>query len=272
MSDTSLSAWLALREEADAAARSDVITQLVRDLVVRTAPLRILDLGAGTGSNLRYLAPRLPMDQEWLLVDRDPKLLEEAIRRAPRLDGGSVCVVDTRCLDLARLDTPELFSARQLVTASALLDLVSETWLSELAGRCQSTGAAALLALTYVGRSRCSPAEPEDEQVRELMNRHQHTDKGLGGPAAGPDAVDSAERAFARVGYLVRREPSDWRLSHRQPELQKQLVEGWARAGIEIAPDRTTVIRSWLGRRLAHLEAGRSEIVVSHEDLAAWPA
>jgi hypothetical protein len=272
MIDKSLSGWLALREGADAAARSDVITQFVRDVVVRTGPLRILDLGAGTGSNLRYLAPRLPIDQEWLLVDRDPGLLDEAIRRKPRLHGEFVCAVDTRCLDLGRLDTSEIFSGRQLVTASALLDLVSESWLSALAGRCRSTGAAALLALTYTGRSRCSPAEPEDEQVRELMNRHQHTDKGLGGPAAGPDAVDAAERAFAGVSYFVKRERSDWCLSHRQLELQKELIEGWAQAAIEVEPNTTNEIRNWLDRRLAHLEAGRSEIVVSHEDLAAWPA
>jgi SAM-dependent methyltransferase len=271
MTDQSLSRWLALREGADAAARSAVITRLVRDLVVRTGPLRVLDLGAGTGANLRYLAPRLPVDQEWLLIDRDPGLLDEAIRRQRRPDGGFSCAVDTRCLDLCRLDTPELFSDRQLITASALLDLVSDSWLSALAEQCRSVRAVSLLALTYTGRSRCSPGEPEDEQVQELMNRHQHTDKGLGGPAAGPDAADGAARAFAAVGYLVKREPSDWLLSPDQSELQKELIEGWACAAIEIAPDDTRTIQNWLGRRLAHLEAGRSHIVVTHEDLAAWP-
>jgi SAM-dependent methyltransferase len=268
----SLSEWLALREEADAAARSQAMTDLVVDVVARTGPLRILDLGAGSGSNLRYLAPRLPIDQEWLLVDRDPRLLREALERKPRLDGGHLCTVDTRCLDLGTLDTPDLFAGRQLVTASALLDLVSESWLEALADRCRSLGAAVLLVLTYTGRSQCAPAEAEDEQIQDLMNRHQHTDKGLGGPAAGPDAVDRAEHAFAAVGYRVRRDASEWRLSSHQVDLQKQLVEGWAHAAIEMAPERTDAIQDWLARRLDHLRANRSRIVVSHEDLVAWPA
>ncbi|MET0211699.1 MAG: class I SAM-dependent methyltransferase [Vicinamibacterales bacterium] len=248
------------------------MTQLVCDVVAQTGPLRILDLGAGSGSNLRYLAPRLPIDQEWLLVDRDPRLLAEALERKPRLDAGHLCTVDTRCMDLSKLDVPDLFTGRQLVTASALLDLVSEGWLEALAERCRSTGAAVLLVLTYTGRSRCAPAEAEDEQIRELMNRHQHTDKGLGGPAAGPDAVDGAERAFAAVGYRVRRDLSEWRLPPHQFELQKQLIEGWAQAASDIAPERTHVIQDWLARRLDHLRANRSHIVVSHEALVAWPA
>ena len=36
---------------------------------------------------------------------------------------------------------------------------------------------------------------PEDDMVRRLMTEHQKRDKGLGGPAAGPDAADVAEQA-----------------------------------------------------------------------------
>ena len=30
------------------------------------------------------------------------------------------------------------------------------------------------------------------------------------------------------------------------------------------------MIRDWLGRRLAHIDAGRSRVTVGHDDLAAW--
>jgi hypothetical protein len=102
------------------------------------------------------------------------------------------------------------------------------------------------------------------------MNRHQRTnDKGFGS-AAGPDAVDCAERWFVAAGYHVRREPSDWRLTPEQGELQRQLIEGWAQAAREIAPQQMGMIHDWLARRLAHVEAGCSQVVVGHEDLAAW--
>jgi hypothetical protein len=266
--DEALSDWLALREGADVAARSAALTRAVVERLPHEKPLRAVDLGTGTGSNVRYLMPRLPADaQQWLLVDRDRTLLTLAVRSLRPVHS---IVVETREMNLGALDS-RLFARRDLVTASALLDLVSEAWLRALANECRAAGATVLFALTYNGRSNCTPAEPEDEMIRELMNRHQRqNDKGFG-IAAGPDAVDAAERSFADVGYQVRREPSDWALAPDAQALQRQLVEGWAFAAREMAPDRTPMIDDWLRRRLAHIAADRSQITVGHEDLAAWP-
>lgn len=263
----SLSGWLSLREAADSAARSAVLTRAVIDHLAGASPIRILDLGAGTGSNLRYLSSRLAVPQHWLLVDHDPRLLEEAKRRAANT---IPLEIDTRTMNLVTVDRPEIFSGRHLVTASALLDLVSPQWLDTAAARCCEVGAAALFPLNYNGRSRCTPAEPEDEEVRALMNRHQKSDKGLGGVAAGPDAPDCAERSFLAAGFHVRRETSDWVLEPGQRELQVQLIQGWAHAALELAPERRHRIDDWLARRLAHVTAGRSHIVVGHDDVAAW--
>jgi hypothetical protein len=206
-----------------------------------------------------------------------------------RVRHGSLdCEIETRQRDLCVLDDVGLFAGRHLVTASALLDLVSESWLRSLAARCRDAGAAALFALTYTGQSSCSPVEPEDELIRELLNQHQHTDKGLGGVAAGPDAVACAERCFNEIGYQVRTERSDWDLGPAQADMQRYLVRDWARAAGELAPDllpRITGLAnrqpqegvaatgsSWLDRRLAHIAAARSRIIVCHHDLAAWPA
>jgi hypothetical protein len=257
----SLSKWLSLREAADAAARS---TTLLAALVeaLPAPPLRVVDLGTGTGSNVRYLSTRLPRPQEWLVVDRDASLLEELRRRVD-------VSLTARAANLGTL-SEDLFAGRHLVTASALLDLVSESWLHRLAQHCRRVGAAALFALTYNGESRCTPTEPEDDFVRDLLNSHQRqNDKGFG-RAAGPDAPDAAERAYAGVGYVVRRARSNWRLRESDDALQRPLVHGWADAAVELAPDRSALIAEWLARRLRHIDEGRSQIVVGHEDLAAW--
>jgi hypothetical protein len=260
----SLSAWLALREPADAAARSEMVTRKIAEASTGRAPLRIVDLGSGTGSNFRYLSPRLSVPQEWLLVDRDPALLAQA--PSERAD----VRIETRQAELGALDDSGLFDGRHLVTGSALLDLVSEAWLHRLAVRCREAGAVALFALTYNGESSCAPTEPEDEIIRHLMNRHQRqNDKGFG-RAAGPDAVNGAERAFAAAGYQLRRERSDWVLLPDAREMQRRLIEGWAEAAGEVSPEQAEMIEGWLARRLAHVEAHRSRIVVGHEDLAAF--
>src|SRR5438552_18584355 len=106
----------------------------------------------------------------------------------------------------------------------------------------------------------------------DLLNRHQErSDKGFG-PAAGPDAVDSAERAFAAAGYRAQRAASDWHLPPDARDLQRQLMQGWTDAALEIEPGSGAMIADWHARRVAHLDAGRSRIVVCHEDLAAFPA
>jgi hypothetical protein len=265
MSD-SLAPWLALREPFDAAARSTALTQSVADIVPSGRALRVLDLATGTASNVRYLSARLPAPQEWLVVDADAGLLADIPARTAGLSGVRIT---TRRMNLGPLDQPEIFDGRDLVTASALLDLVSPTWLASLADRCRTVGASALFALTYDGRSACSPVDPDDDMIRKLMNRHQRAnDKGFG-TAAGPDATGVAERCFVAAGYQVRREPSDWNLPPHARELQRQLFEGWADAAIEIAREQSAMVEGWLARRLAHLAAGCSTVIVGHQDLIA---
>ncbi len=283
----SLSEWLALREEADWAARSERLVRRATESLAPAGTVRWLDLCTGTGSNVRYLMERLPRLQRWLVVDRDAALLDEiparlstwaqargcTVRfdeRVSHIRGDDLdCDVETLATNLTRLDA-ELFEGRNLVTASALLDLVSESWLHALADHCRAARAVALFSITYDGRSSCDPVEPEDDMVRELMNRHQRTDKGLGGPAAGPEGAAIAGRVFEAAGYEVERAASDWSLGPSDEEFQRQLIEGWAQAASEIAPGQAQTIADWLKRRLAHVEAGRSRIVVHHVDMVAW--
>jgi hypothetical protein len=231
--------------------------------------------------------PRLPSRQRWLALDRDAQLLAEFPDRmsswgaahgyhVQRTGSGTAvrgegldCRIETRLMDLGSLDDGGIFEGRHLVTASALLDLVSARWLRALATHCRASGASALFTMTYNGRSSCSPAEPEDEIIRTLMNRHQKRDKGLGGPAEGPDATDYAARLFSESGFLVRRERSDWILGPEDDDLQRELIDGWARAAAEAAPDLTTAIAEWRVRRLQCVNKGQSRVVVCHDDFAA---
>lgn len=279
--------WLRLREPADVIARSLRLTQSVARAVAGEDELLALDLGTGTGSNVRFLAEHLPARQRWLLVDDDSDLLAEALVRMPawgaergytasRAPGELLlhnerisCHIETRCMDLALLNNPAIFAGRALVTASALCDLVSIEWLRALAAACREGGAAVLFALTYDGRICCSPEEPEDDTIRDLVNSHQRTHKRFG-VSAGPEAVEWTERCFVELGYQVRREPSDWILSSASRELQRQVIDGWRAAAVAMAPAQAHQIQGWRDRRLAHVAVDRSQLLVGHQDLVAW--
>jgi hypothetical protein len=246
--------WLALREPADAAARSSRLVSFV------VAQGRLLDLGGGTGANIRYLSPHLPVPQQWTLIDSDRALLA-------RVQEG----VNTVQADLNDVvDDGEMFQDCALVTAAALLDLVSDDWLQRLVERCRAAEAAVLFALNYDGRIECAPADPEDDEVRRLVNEHQRTDKGFG-PALGPDAGKRAIELLHASRYDVRYERSDWVLGAEFGELQRQLIDGWVSAAADMAPDRRRQVEDWRRRRLEHLDGGRSRILVGHLDVAALP-
>jgi hypothetical protein len=267
--------WLALREPADAAARSQGIVERIGQVLPRDR-IRAVDLGTGTGANVRYLAGRLPARQEWLLVDDDPRLLEEAASAGPS------CAV--RRADLAAemmpADATDIFEGRDLVTGSALLDLVSAKWLRQLALHCHRAAAAVLFPLVYDGTMHCWPQEPGDDLIRELVNAHQRRDKGFG-PALGPAAAGTAVRCFAALGYHVEQEATPWILTpteqsgdrdggERLYDLQRQLIEGWAQAAEEALSERTTWVAQWRSKRLEHVTAKRSRITVGHLDVGAW--
>ncbi len=251
--------WLALREPADVAARSARVTRHVLDRLAHHARPTIVDLGCGTGSNVRYLATRV-RSARWRLIDHDEALLEVA-------RGQLGADAELQVANLVSLPH-EAFAGADLVTASALLDLVSESWLHGFVEQCRESGAAVLAALNYDGRMECHPAEPEDRLVRDLVNRHQRTDKGFG-PALGPDSGARAAALLGDAGYDVTVERSDWVLDIAAAELQHQLIDGWAHAAIELEPSRSGAIRDWAVRRHAHVAAGHSHIVVGHDDVGA---
>jgi SAM-dependent methyltransferase len=221
---------------------------------------RIVDLASGTGANIRFLAPRLPLASDWLAVDNDPRLLAA-------LAPAAGARVSTLQLDLAqKLDELPL-PGGDLVTASALLDLASAPWLARLAGRCADAGSDVLFALTYDGRIEWSPGDEGDERVRELINRHQLGDKGFGA-ALGPGAAAAAVSAFSALGYEVRTARSDWTLGPESPALQAALISGWALAAAEVAPADGDALGEWAKRRGTHVAAGTSRLRVGHLDLA----
>ncbi|MEP7116640.1 MAG: class I SAM-dependent methyltransferase [Acidobacteriota bacterium] len=261
--------WLALREPADHAARAHDLTAAVAASVAQRPGLRAVDLAAGTGSNVRYLMPRVPHIQHWTLVDHDPALLAQAWRLLLPVGQTAGRAYDVRTGDLAAIDQVGLDGCA-LVTASALLDLVSEPWVRNLARHCRAAAVDVLFALSYDGRIACDPVDADDERVRAYVNQHQRGDKGFG-RALGPDAAHVAEACFRAEGYTVQLASSDWIVTPDRRELQRQLVEGWASAATAMAPADAATIDAWREQRVAHIDEGRSTLRVGHQDLAGAP-
>ena len=241
--------WLELREPADAAARSDELAERLGRHLAAAGRLVIHDLGGGSGAMGRWLAPRLPAPQHWVVHDRDEHLLEIA-----------AVTFETRRSDITRL-TPDDLAGASLVTASALLDLLTRDELHRMLGAC--AGLPLLLALTVVGRVSLSPAEPLDSRIGAAFNEHQRR-----GGRLGPDAVAAAVDALG-AEVIVR--PSPWRLDAAHAGLMAEWLGGWVAAACEQEPALAAQAAAYRARRLAQAAAGELAVTVDHADLLALP-
>ena len=295
--------WLSLRNAADTRARSTALTARLAAWLEQRAPggvraLQLSDLGSGSGANPRYLAPRLPGPQHWRLFDHDARLLEHARQHCLGLHDrdGQPISAETELIDLRNIHTT-LLAHSDLITASAVLDLVDASWLEHFADICLDIGCAVLITLSVDGRwhidsngdggaaissSADADADPnsdaDDDFVRAAFNAHQRRAKG-GAHALGPDAAARLAALLQAHDFEVELAPSPWQLSAAVPKqaaLARALISGWRDAARAQRPQAGARIESWHQRRQRALEQaaqqqGRLSITLGHLDLLALP-
>ena len=243
----------------------------------------IVDLGAGSGANFRALAPLIPGDQDWRLVDHDRALLAHqsseiaqwARGQGWRVTHGSGVVTVATGTARWRAHSVELDLAGNLealplsahgVTCAALLDLVSASWLEQLADRLAAARVPFLAALSVDGRREWRPPHRDDGAIAHAFARHQQRDKGFG-PALGPGGPAAAERLFRAHGYRLETVAGEWRLDADDNVMLAALIDGAVQAAGEAEP--TLALDRWREDRHAELRRGALRLVIGHVDILA---
>lgn len=264
------SEWLTLREPADAVARAPELVEELRSHLP-TDGVVVHDLGCGTGSMARWLAVQLNGPQHWVMADRDAELLTLAGADPPAAarDGAPV-TIETRRRDITRLGPRELAGAG-LITASALLDVLTSEELEGLVAACAGVGCPVLVTLSVTGRVDLTTADPFDGCVMDAFNAHQRRGSGTR-RLLGPDAASAAADRFTRLGLEVLVRPSPWRLGADQAALAAAWFTGWLAAACEQRPDLRVAALPYARRRMAEAAAGRLHVTVHHLDLLARPS
>ncbi len=269
--------WLALREPADHRSRNPKLAQALAMYFEGWRPVTVIDLGCGTGSNLRATAPLLGPEQLWTLVDYDAALLAAARERLTAWADGSAekdgalvlfkgarrITVSFRQADLSRELEDVLSPGANLVTASALFDLVSSDFLAKLIAEVSKRKAAFYTVLTYDGNQRWTPESELDASMLAAFHVHQGTDKGFGA-SAGPNAPDLLSEGFAAAGYTVTEGDSAWRLGPEDAPLIAELVKGFAAAVAETKQVSGADLHAWSDQK-------HTGCVVGHADTFATP-
>ena len=287
------SEWLSLREPIDHRSRdsglkSQVSKYFSHCLVSPDQPLRVLDLGCGTGSNLRAVASLLPDFQHWTLTDHDLDLLHaarealqqwgdvELLDSGVELEGldqvpcsasalsshqpqgeprpmllkyaGKTLKIEFCQIDLA-IDIEHLLGRSfDLVTAAAFFDLVSESWIKRF---CENLQTAFYTALTYNGVEQWLPGCHVDGDVLKAFHQDQKSDKGFG-IATGPKATDVLVACLKAHQFVSEVASSPWVLEGRSDlALIESLAKGSAQAVRRTGVLEESVIQQWTERNRA---------------------
>lgn len=269
--------WLSLREAADHRARCSETAHALSARFAQRSSIRIVDMGCGTGSNLRATAPLLPSQQTWRLIDHDPDLLAAARERLAQWADRTVIDNDRMILDAQGKQIEVEFHPcdlngdlnaafgpeADLITSSAFFDLVSVPFIKRLAAAVVDRKAVLYAVLTYNGRQLWSPRHPSDNAVIAAFHRHQMRDKGLG-PAAGPTAAMELADQFRASGYSVLEGESPWQLGAGDAALLAELQAGHVNAVAETGAVDQKALERWSAVK-------RTGAYIGHTDTLAIP-
>jgi hypothetical protein len=222
--------------------------------------LEIIDLGAGTGANQRWLAPRLPFRQRWIHLDHDPLIS----RSLPLPD--ETMIIDESVEALEHLLTSP-GSRTRVVTCSALLDVLTATELRAMCRAVTENQVPALFSLTVTGMLSITPADAQDQLLLDAFNDHQRR-----AGHAGPDAAVMAVNTLLAGGLTVRTQETPWQLT---PGSAQAFVEQVLQERLDVAVDQdpslVAIAAAWLELRHVQLACGILRIDLGHRDILALP-
>ena len=247
-----------LREPADAAARSVALVGHAASAPAADGAVGVHDLGCGTGSMARWLAPLLPAPSDWVLHDRDADLLAVAVAiPATPTDAPQS---QTRSDDITRLPDDELDDASLLTPPH--FSTCSPDGAERFVGSLRACEVPRAHQLSVTGRVELVPAGPLDPRIQSPSTPTSAgaSRRGL----LGPDASTAPPRS-SPTRPLRHRAQSPWHSRRTSAALISAWLTGWVGAAVEQDPDLAEAATAYLQRRLQELAAGRLHVTVHHE-------
>jgi hypothetical protein len=277
--------WIKMREKYDLKSRSDLLLrQYKKD---NSFFKKIIDLGSGNGSFLRYCHTKKIIFDDMTLIDYDPKLLRNfytttckylknsgysLLKELPtKYKLKKMDETKTRNIKLINNDISKSFDiidSYNLISLSAMSDILPISFIKKLLNNV-SKNKIIYLSICFSGTVDWHIKHKYDKYIVSMFNNHQEMNKGSG-YAIGAKSIKLIKGHSIKKQYKVSIKDSSWKINSNTEDdktFQRMYLDTIYRP---LKKDENTdkeMLLDWKEAKLRAIQSGRSKIIVGHKDI-----
>lgn len=263
-----------LKEAAERRSGSGDVKDALTGWFEGRAEISVFDLSAGTGANVRLLAPLLAPDQSWTLYARDAS--EEATARdhltrwAPAyrdLGGGIELDRAGQRISITFVRHDPVAAGGALAGPAPMLTVIGDdlmrypaTAIRRLAAALAAARSVILARGIYDGRLKLQPHHAADSAMTAALHRELMYDAGHGA-ACGPLAANELAEQLRLSDTSVIEGSSALHLRQADGPLIRAVQQRMADAQRKVAKGHDKMIDAWLARPRTSLEISQTDLI-----------
>jgi len=277
--------WIKAREKYDLKYRSNLLKeQYKKD---KSFFNRIIDLGSGNGSFLRYCHSKKMIFEEMLLVDYDSKLLRDfyastysylngtnynILKESPtKYKLKKIDVIKTKNIQLMNTDilkSLNIINNYNLISLSAMSDILPTLFIKKLLN-IVGKNKIIYFSICFDGSIKWTSSHKYDKYILTMFNKHQEMNK-ISGYALGLKSIKLIKEYSAKKKYSFQVEDSSWELKSYDEDsknFQKMYLDTICKPLKKDDITDKDMLSEWRNVKLKDIVSGKSKIIVGHKDI-----
>lgn len=277
--------WINLRESYDMLSRSDLLQNLYKNNKMNLK--KVIDLGGGNGSFLRWCHYKNIIYDDFLIIDNDEALLKSFYPRTKSyLSMMSLSLIKDNMMSyriqnlknnkdgfitLKKQDfykSIDIINDYNLVSFSAVSDLLSKKFIKCLFDKVNK-GTNLYFSICFDGRVKWKNKNKHDKYIVSMFNQHQKQEKTTG-VALGLDSINFIKNLSKKNDYKIYIADSSWSVDSHDNDsriFQKAYLNTIYKPLKKFELTDKDILENWLKSKQNDIENKNSNLVVGHKDI-----
>ena len=277
--------WINLRESYDMLSRSDLLQNLYKNNKMNLK--KVIDLGGGNGSFLRWCHYKNIIYDDFLIIDNDEALLKSFYPRTKSyLSTISLSLIKDNMMSyriqslkknkdgfitLKKQDlykSIDIINDYNLVSFSAVSDLLSKKFIKCLFDKVDK-GTNLYFSICFDGRVKWKNKNKHDKYIVSMFNQHQKQEKTTG-VALGLDSINFIKNLSKKNDYKIYIADSSWSVDSHDNDsrvFQKAYLNTIYKPLKKFELTNRDILEDWLRSKKNDIESKNSNLVVGHKDI-----